>query len=421
MSDEDYHPIGLALSGGQLSKLRNGHRCNVKCSGSGAGSEIFIKAHKLKELLKKAKAGKGHQLHLDHDEIAHNKMKGSGLHHGLKRLSKEGTIQKKHATSEVPRKDVIAHMHQHLSTGSGCCGEDGSGTYTGGKVHIGKKISKAFKRAKPQKFLEQNHTGQMLYDKAMGGMDAAAMMEGAGHKGLKKVGRTLHKAGKRAKVQDFFKHNHTAQTLYDKGMSSLDGGAPQGSGFGKKLGKTLHKAGKRAKVQDFFKGNHTAQTFYDKGMASMEGGSFGHSISHAFKKAKPQKFLEQNKTAQTLYDKGMSSMSGSGHNPFKGSVHHHINHVYGEGAGSKKFGKAMHTLFLDGSGLYAGGRGLYAGGRGLYASGGSIGEPDPFSIANVGAGGNLLHAHPALRSDAQSAFFNMGPQLHMGGGVYGSL
>ena len=338
MSDNDMHHIGLALSANQESKLRNRHKCNCKVSGSGVGTQVFMKKHKLAQVLKKAKAGKGHQLQLDDDEIHHNKIHGSGLFKKLKKTankvvhSKPFQDVKKQAigAAENLGKDVIKE------------GLEAAGVPPGISDAAGKAAA---------------HSAAKAVDKSTGGR------------------LSLHRGVRRLK-----------ETKKQMGM-----------GFGKKLGHFTEK--------------HTLG-----GMAydHIKGGKF--SFKHAGKQIKHT--VNHNHIGRQLKNTGQTILA----DPIAQDVAATAvgmtlaeNPLAGAAAGAATKQAMQHA---SGKGLFAQARGSGLYGRGLMA-GGAVG-PELTNITNVGAGGTFLaRRHPALASVHSGAYFNRGPQLLTGGGLYG--
>jgi len=334
------HHIGLALSANQESKLRNRHKCNCKVSGSGVGTQVFMRKHKLAQLLKKAKAGKGHQLQLDDDEIHHNKIHGSGLFKKLKKTANK-----------------VVHSKQF---------QDVKKQAIGAAENLGKDVIK--------EGLEAAGVPPGLSDRA-----GEAAAHSAAKALDKSTGGKIHKPWKGSAV-------HHYKTLVD------------GKGFGKKLGHFTHK--------------HTLE---GKAYDAIKGGKF--SFKHAGKQIKHT--VNHNHVGRQLKNTGQTILSDpiaqdvaatavglavGAENPLAGAAAGSATKVAMQNASGKGLFAQAH-----GSGLY--GRGLMAGG--------AVG-PELTNITNVGAGGTFLaRRHPALSSVHSGAYFNRGPQLLTGGGLYG--
>lgn len=90
------------MSGGALSKLRNGHPCRCALAkGAGTGHKVIMGEDKIKDLMKAGKRGAKKTMSLSKEEIEENKIEGTGLMAGgrfkvkkvLKKVLKSKPVQ----------------------------------------------------------------------------------------------------------------------------------------------------------------------------------------------------------------------------------------------------------------------------------------------------------------------------------------
>ncbi len=361
------------MSGGTMSRLRNGHACRCALAKSkGSGVKADLDEHDIKELIKAGKKGAKKTIRLSKEAIERNAVKGTGIMEGgrikigkiAQKIAKSKPVQgiKKQALKEMGDAAIAGLESQGIPASASKklvkAIEKKADEATGGnlikaakKAHIGRKLKNVAKRSDVQAVKKAGL--DMLADAAVAGLTAEGVPPPLAMAGVKALEKQADKAtgGKirMKKPKGFLNHKATSAT---KDL------------FGGNVISTVVKGAKKA---------------------------------HVGRKAKNFGITAGREAAGDLGGAAGAAMGGPA-----GAV---VGKVAAQGAYNA-------AIKASGNGLGAGGSGLYVRGSGV-VEGGAIGPAvSGEKLVHFGSGGNLLHGrNPALMSQAGSENFHMHTQL----------
>ena len=287
------------MSGGALSKLRNGHPCRCALAkGAGTGHKVVMGEGKIKDLIKAGKRGAKKTMSLSREEIEENKVKGTGLMAGGR---------------------VRSAIHAE-----------------GGKIKV-KKVLKKVLKSKPVQAAKKAGMRE-LATMAEEGLEEAGVPGPVAKAGVKAIEKKVDKAtggkikhlGRKLKntAKKVAKHPITQEVVGDLGAAAAMALVPEG-------GPVSGAAGKYAAQQAL--GMAAGSGLYASGRGLVAGGAIGPSSG-------PESFVR--------FGSGGNLMGPR--NPALRSQPDAANWEF-----HTQLPPAMASQ-ITGSGIYAAGRGLYA-------------------------------------------------------------
>ncbi len=296
------------MSGGTMSRLRNGHACRCALAKSkGSGVKADLDEHDIKELIKAGKKGAKKTIRLSKEAIERNAVKGTGIMEGgrikigkiAQKIAKSKPVQgiKKQALKEMGDAAIAGLESQGIPAGASKklvkAIEKKADEATGGslkkalkKAHVGRKLKNMAKRSDVQAVKKAGL--DMLADAAVAGLTAEGVpppLAMAGVKALEKqadkaTGGNLKKAMKKHHIGR--KAKHFGITAGREAAGDLGGaaGAAMGGPAGAVVGKVAAQGAYNAAIKASGNGLGAGGAgLYVRGSGVVEGGAIGPAVS----------------------------------------------------------------------------------------------------------------------------------------------